>query len=172
MAKKDNITDIEKKFSTITSNLDKLKSKIKFKINQCKKEGCDTEMGKAHMEDIKILKEKFNRLREKKKLLNDHITNHKKFTTELLDEENDNYDDEDPTEIEERKETQEKNINHFNNVIKLLKEIESLTNIAKKNTEKYYKENPYSYSTPYDCEEIVKVLLQIRQKLNNNSNKK
>jgi recombinational DNA repair ATPase RecF len=155
--------DNEKKKLTkeqLKAKLDTLGEEIKYRVAEAKK-GNGTE--DAHKTDIaelmkgyREMKEAYNRVlkTEQESLQLEDIL------SSLAEEK-----EEDPKKVKEREELQKSRIESFGDLIELVTKLKQALPKAKKETEKFYKDNPNSFAIVFPTDEMKETLTSMLEKL-------
>lgn len=146
----------------LLEKINDIRDEIRYKISEAKKHsGSDIES--AYKEDIKALKERFNILKNAHSRLLENEKTYSDLETSLssIYEEK----EEDPKKIEERSKLQTARIESFDELIDLASKIKNELPRARKKMEQFYKNNPKSYSSAFNVEDIKEKLQSIYTQL-------
>ena len=155
--------DKEKKKLTkeqLKGKLDTLGEEIKYRVAEAKK-GNGTEG--AHKTDIAELMKGYRDMKE----AYDRVLRTEQESLQLEDilsslaEEK----EEDPKKAKEREELQKSRIESFGELIELVTKLKQALPKAKKETEKFYKDNPNSFAVVFPTDEIKDTLTAMLEKL-------
>ena len=155
--------DNEKKKLTkdqLKGKLDTLGEEIKYRVAEAKK-GNGTEG--AHKTDIAELMKGYREMKE----TYDRLLRTENESLQLEDilsslaEEK----EEDPKKVKEREELQKSRIESFGELIELVTKLKQVLPKAKKETEKFYKDNPKSFAIVFPTDEMKDTLTTMLEKL-------
>lgn len=155
--------DNEKKKLTkeqLKAKLDTLGEEIKYRVAEAKK-GNGTEG--AHKTDIAELMKGYREMKEAyaRVLKTEQESLQLEDILSSLAEEK----EEDPKKAKEREELQKSRIEAFGELIELVTKLKQALPKAKKETEKYYKDNPKSFAVVFPTDEMKDTLTAMLEKL-------
>lgn len=158
-----NMKDDKKKLSKdeLKKKLDELGEEIKYRVSEAKKS--DDSVAGAHKTDIAELMKGYREM----KMTYERMLKTEAESLQLEDilaslaEEK----EEDSKKVEEREKLHEERVAAFDELMDLVAKIKSALPKAKKDTEKFYKNNPKSYAIVFPTDQMKEDLADILEKL-------
>jgi hypothetical protein len=145
----------------LKKKLDELGDEIKYRVAEAK--NSDDSVAGAHKTDIAELMKGYRNMKE----AYDRLLRTEQESLQLEDilsslaEEK----EEDPKKAKERDELQKSRIESFGELIELVTKLKQALPKAKKETEKFYKDNPNSFAVVFPTDEIKDTLTAMLEKL-------
>jgi hypothetical protein len=147
----------------LKKKLDTLGEEIKYRVSEAKKGGGT---GDAHKTDIEELMKGYRGMKEAygKVLQTEQDSLQLEDILSTLAEEK----EEDPAKAKERQALHKEKIESFTELIELATKIKQALPKAKRETEKYYKDNPNSFAVVFPTDDIKDTLTDLLGKLTGN----